>query len=79
MDVQTAQLWFSGKELLRGKKLRDFVGPNEKTKVVVKLHKRGAGKPAREPVMSEDDRKQMMLHAFRRQEELKVSAVEKSV
>ncbi|XP_043279267.1 cilia- and flagella-associated protein 298 [Venturia canescens] len=75
MDVQTAQLWFSGKELLRGKKLCDFLGPNEKTKVVVKLHKRGTGKPAREPLMSEDERKQLMLHAFKRQEELKVESV----
>lgn len=72
MDVQMAQLWFSGKELIRGKKMRDFLGPNEKTKVIVKLQKRGSGRPAREPVMPEEDRKQLMLHAYRRQEELKV-------
>lgn len=29
--------------------------------------------PAREPVVSEDERKQMMSHYYRRQEELKVS------
>ncbi|XP_012280476.1 UPF0769 protein C21orf59 homolog [Orussus abietinus] len=71
MDIQLAQLWFCGKEMLRGCKLRDFLGRNEKTKVIVKLQKRGAGKPAREPVLSEEDRKQLMLHAFKRQEELK--------
>jgi len=73
IDVQLAQLWFSGKELLPGKKMKDFVGNNEKTKVIVKLQKRGSGKPAREPLMSEDERKQLMLHAYRRQEQLKVS------
>ncbi|XP_011707852.1 PREDICTED: UPF0769 protein C21orf59 homolog isoform X1 [Wasmannia auropunctata] len=72
IDGQLAQLWFSGKELLPGKKMKDFVGNNEKTKVIVKLQKRGSGKPAREPLMSEDERKQLMLHAYRRQEQLKV-------
>ncbi|KAL0124249.1 hypothetical protein PUN28_006240 [Cardiocondyla obscurior] len=74
IDVQLAQLWFSGKELLPGRKMKDFVGSNEKTKVIVKLQKRGSGKPAREPLMSEDERKQLMLDAYRRQEQLKVSA-----
>lgn len=72
--MQLAQLWFSGKEMFRGGKIKDFVGKNEKTKVIVKLHKRGSGRPAREPLMSEDEKKQLMLHAYRRQEELKVSA-----
>ncbi|XP_012215160.1 cilia- and flagella-associated protein 298 isoform X2 [Linepithema humile] len=71
IDIQLAQLWFSGKELLPGKKMKDFLGSNEKTKVIVKLQKRGSGKPAREPLMSEDERKQLMLDAYRRQEQLK--------
>lgn len=41
--------------------------------MIVKLQKRGSGKPAREPLMSEDERKQLMLDAYRRQEQLKVS------
>lgn len=40
-------------------------------KVIVKLTKRGQGPPAREPIMSEEQRKEFMLHAYRRQEELK--------
>ncbi|XP_016766966.1 cilia- and flagella-associated protein 298 isoform X2 [Apis dorsata] len=71
IDVQLAQLWFSGKEMIIGKKLKDYLGMNEKTKIIVKLQKRGAGKPAREPLMSEEERKQLMLHAYRRQEQLK--------
>lgn len=31
----------------------------------------GAGAPGREPVVSEDERKAMMAHYFKRQEELK--------
>ncbi|KAJ8678640.1 hypothetical protein QAD02_014427 [Eretmocerus hayati] len=71
IDLQMAQLWFSGKELLRGTLLKDSVGRNEKTKIVVKIAKRGSGAPPREPVMSDEDRKQLMLQAHRRQEEVK--------
>jgi hypothetical protein len=58
--------------MYRDKKLADYVGRNEKTKVILKLQKQGQGAPGREPVISEEERKQMMLHAYRRQEELKV-------
>ncbi|XP_017794577.1 PREDICTED: UPF0769 protein C21orf59 homolog [Habropoda laboriosa] len=71
IDVQLAQIWFSGKEMLPGKKLKDYLGINEKTKIIVKLQKRGVGKPAREPLMTEDERKLLMLHAYNRQEQLK--------
>lgn len=66
-----AQLWFAGKQMLPDKYLADFIGNNEKCKVIVKLQKTGEGAPGREPVFSEAERKQMMLHAYRRQEELK--------
>ncbi|KAF5274276.1 hypothetical protein FQR65_LT04394 [Abscondita terminalis] len=42
-----------------------------RNQVIMKLTKRGQGAPGREPVMTEDERKQWMLHAYRRQEELK--------
>jgi hypothetical protein len=32
-------LWWAGKELLRAKKLEDYIGKNEKTKIVAKLQK----------------------------------------
>ena len=41
MDPSLAQLWFSGKEMLRGKPLATYIGKNDKTKVVVKLQKKG--------------------------------------
>ncbi|XP_047352323.1 cilia- and flagella-associated protein 298 isoform X2 [Vespa velutina] len=73
IDISLAQLWFSGKEMIQGKKLKNFLGSNEKTKVIVKLQKRGAGMPGREPLMSEEERKLLMLHAYKRQEQIKVS------
>ncbi len=39
LDEPTTSLWFSGKEMLRGKKLMDYVGKNEKTKIIAKLQK----------------------------------------
>ncbi|RZC38366.1 UPF0769 protein C21orf59 [Asbolus verrucosus] len=72
IDPTVAQLWFCGKEMYRdGKLIGDYVGKIENCKVIVKLTKRGQGPPAREPIMSEEQRKQFMLHAYRRQEELK--------
>lgn len=56
-----------------GKKLEDYVGKNDKTKIVAKLQKKGTGAPGREPIVTEEQKKQMMLHAYRRQEELKVN------
>ena len=39
IDEANAALWWAGKEMLRGKKLADFVGKNEKTKIVAKIQK----------------------------------------
>ena len=72
-DGQVA-LWWASKEMHFGEKLLDYVGKNEKTKIVVKLHKRGTGPPGRKPVVSGEQKKQMMLQAYKRQEELKKSS-----
>ncbi|XP_056593250.1 cilia- and flagella-associated protein 298 [Triplophysa dalaica] len=68
---EEAQLWWASKELQKGKKLQDYIGKNEKTKIVVKIQKRGQGAPAREPLVSEEGQKNMMMHYYKRQEELK--------
>ena len=36
------------------------------------LSQKGQGAPGREPLFSEEEKKQMMLHAYHRQEQLKV-------
>lgn len=39
IPFEQATLWFSGKEMAStsGKKLKDYLGKNEKTKVIVKI------------------------------------------
>uniref|UniRef100_A0A2M4CND5 Uncharacterized protein n=1 Tax=Anopheles darlingi TaxID=43151 RepID=A0A2M4CND5_ANODA len=71
IEPAKVQLWFAGKLMLNDKLLGEIVGQNEKTKIIVKLAKLNEGAPGREPVVSEDARRQMMAHAYRRQEELK--------
>ena len=39
IPVENAALWWASKELQRGKLLKDFVGKNEKTKIICKLQK----------------------------------------
>lgn len=75
LDEETTQLWWAGKEMVRSKKLKDYVGRNEKTKIIAKLQKKGQGAPSREPVFSEEEQKQMMAYAYKKQEELKVCGV----
>ena len=71
LDPKTSCLWVAGKEFQRDKLVSDRLGKNEKTKVIAKLQKKGSGPPGREPVVNEEERKAMMAHYFKRQEELK--------
>jgi len=64
-------LWVAGKEFQRDFFVRDRLGRNEKQKVIAKLVPISEGPPGREPVVSEEERKAMMAHYFKRQEELK--------
>lgn len=73
IDQKDASIWFSGKEMQSGKKLSDFLGKNEKTKVIVKIQKKGKSAPGREPVVSEEEQKKMMAYYYRKQEEWKVN------
>eukprot|EP01137_Pigoraptor_chileana_P026501 Opistho-2@7872 len=71
IDVSVAQLWWAGKELLKEKKLGDFIGRNEKTKIIVKIQKRGGGAPVREPAVDEETQKRLMALYYKKQEEFK--------
>lgn len=71
VDPDTCTLWWAGKEFHRDQTVGDRVGKNEKTKIIAKLQKKGSGAPVREPAISEDERKAMMAHYFKKQEELK--------
>ncbi|XP_077449065.1 cilia- and flagella-associated protein 298 [Stigmatopora argus] len=71
LEESECQLWWAAKEMQRDKKLQDYIGKNDKTKLVVKIQKKGQGAPAREPLVTNEQHKQMMMHFYRRQEELK--------
>lgn len=57
--------------MLPSKLLSDYVGSNDKTKITVKVAKRGTGAPAREAVISETNQRNLMAYYHRRQEEWK--------
>ncbi|XP_059613575.1 cilia- and flagella-associated protein 298 isoform X2 [Phlebotomus argentipes] len=71
IEPTKAQLWFAGRQMIPEDKLNVYFGNNEKCKVIVKLGKSGEGQPGREPAISEETRRELMLKAYRRQEELK--------
>ncbi|GAB0094784.1 Cilia- and flagella-associated protein 298 [Sergentomyia squamirostris] len=71
IEPTKAQLWFAGKLMIPDDILQVYIGNNEKCKMIVKLAKCSEGQPAREPVLSEETRQELMLKAYRRQEELK--------
>eukprot|EP00584_Thalassiosira_punctigera_P000312 CAMPEP_0172538642 /NCGR_PEP_ID=MMETSP1067-20121228/10002_1 /TAXON_ID=265564 ORGANISM="Thalassiosira punctigera, Strain Tpunct2005C2" /NCGR_SAMPLE_ID=MMETSP1067 /ASSEMBLY_ACC=CAM_ASM_000444 /LENGTH=290 /DNA_ID=CAMNT_0013324183 /DNA_START=71 /DNA_END=943 /DNA_ORIENTATION=- len=72
IDANDASLWACNKEFLRGQLVSDRLGSrNEKTKVIAKLTTKGAGPPAREPIVSEVERNAMSAFYFKRQEDLK--------
>lgn len=50
------------------------LGRNDKTKVIGKLQKPGAGPPGREAAVSEEEKKAMMAFYFKKQEEMKKMA-----
>lgn len=71
LEAESTSLWTMGKEFQRGKLVSDRLGKNEKTKVIAKLCKKGNGPPGREPIVSEEERKAMMAHYFKVQEQAK--------
>ena len=77
IESTQAVIWFSTKELQRDKKLEDYLGKNEKSKVIIKLCTRSQGQPTREPVFSEEEQKRLMLANHKRREEM--LALEKDV
>jgi len=70
-QFDTTCLWYAGKELERGKLLSDYIGKNEKTKVVVKFTKKGSGAPVREPLIDKETHSKMLQYYYKKQEEEK--------
>jgi hypothetical protein len=71
LDPKTSTLWWAGKELKKDKKLSDYLGRNEKTKIIAKLQKAGQGAPVREAPLTEQEQKNLMAYYYKKQEEQK--------
>merc|ERR1711962_112935 len=71
LDEKDTSIWFASKEMSPEKTLEGYLGKNEKTKVVVKLQKKGGHAPSKEPAMTEDEQKRLMAHYYKKQEEMK--------
>jgi len=72
VDPEDTTMWWASKQLDRSKILADFVGKNDKTKIVVQLTKKGAGAPARQGQQSsKSEQEAMMAYYFKKKEEWK--------
>ena len=76
LSVSNASLWCFNKELQLDKRLADYIGKNEKTKAVVKLQKKGAGAPQREPIVSKEEQQAMVAFYHKKQQEAELLARE---
>jgi len=73
-DPESSILWWASKQLVRdqGKCLKDYVGSNNKTKIVVQMTKKGQGAPVRQAQQqSKSEQESMMQHYFKKKEEWK--------
>jgi len=72
-DPDSSVMWWASKQLSRdGKCLKDYVGSNNKTKIVVQLTKKGQGAPTRQAQQqSKSEQEAMMQHYFKKKEEWK--------
>jgi len=71
LDHTTTNFWWAGKELRVDQSLEQYVGRNEKTKLVAKLCPKSTGAPVREPRIDENTHKAMLAHYYKKQEEQK--------
>lgn len=65
------EVWFAGREM-KGGRLHDYVGRNEKTRVVVHLGRKGEGRPLREMGMDSQTQQEMLAFYFKKQREQEV-------
>jgi hypothetical protein len=76
LDAAQTNLWWAGKELRIDQTLEQYVGKNEKTKIVTKLCPKSSGAPVREPRIDENTHKAMLAHYYKKQEEQKKLAAD---
>lgn len=70
-DHTQTNLWWAGKELKVDQTIENYVGRNEKTKILARLATKSSGAPVREPRIDEATHKAMLAHYYKKQEENK--------
>lgn len=76
LELDTAIMWFAGKQMARDQPLSKYVGRNDKCMVKVKLTKKGSQAPQREPTVDEETKKKMMAYWHKKQQVNKALAEE---
>lgn len=71
LEPETVCVWWAKKELNTTKNLSDYIGKNEKTKIIVKITQKGKGAPLAEPPIDQETHKKMMAYYYKKQEQQK--------
>ena len=71
LSPEKCSVWWAKKELGVNKVLSDYIGKNEKTKIIVKITGTGKGAPMAEPPIDEETHKKMMSYYYKKQEQQK--------
>merc|ERR1712146_197916 len=74
LDPGDSAIWWAGKELQSDKMLHEYLGKNEKTKVITRLQPKNSGAPVRESRIDKDTHAAMLQHYYKKQEEEKICA-----
>ncbi|CAA9987507.1 conserved protein, unknown function [Plasmodium knowlesi strain H] len=67
--IEETSIWWAGKELRGDCPLRSYIGKNEKTKIIVKLHPTKMGPPERERKVDEATYKAMLAYYHKKKKE----------
>jgi hypothetical protein len=71
LDPGDSSMWWAGKELQDDKMMHEYLGKNEKTKVICRLQPKNSGAPVRESRIDKDTHSAMLKHYYQKQEEEK--------
>eukprot|EP00300_Choanocystis_sp_HF-7_P031118 c4021_g1_i1.p1 GENE.c4021_g1_i1~~c4021_g1_i1.p1 ORF type:complete len:313 (-),score=65.45 c4021_g1_i1:757-1608(-) len=73
-DPMSAAIWWGSKKLARDKALVDYIGRNEKQKLIVKIQRADQGQPVSESAISPEEQKNLMAYYYKKQQEDKAMA-----
>lgn len=59
-------VWWAGKQLDKNKKISDYIGKNQKTKIIIKLQKSGGQQPLRQPPVDSKTYQQMVKYYYKK-------------